>query len=177
MCLLYLDFFRKRKKNMQFSLATPEDNKKVLSNATKVKVHLTTGIVEILDKHQDLLGKVSIDIVEVESNDDNKSEKLKFILQEGLVIVSTKGLNVETAQTGVYVYAKRIIEFTPSLSIEEFTKKVDQKSVKLENEKQVLIEMVNSGLNIAKMKTKVLYLEEELAFDKKVLVFIKDSKN
>jgi F0F1-type ATP synthase epsilon subunit len=57
---------------MQFSLATPEDNKKVLSNATKVKIHLTTGIVEILDKHQDLLGKIGIDLLEVEKNEDSK---------------------------------------------------------------------------------------------------------
>lgn len=162
---------------MQFSLATPEDNKKVLSNATKVKVHLTTGIVEILDKHQDLLGKVSIDILEVENNDDNKAEKLKYILQEGLVIVSNKGLSPETVQTGVYVFAKRIVELTNSLSMEEFTKKVDQKSAKLDIEKQFLIEAGNSGINVGKMKAKVLLLEEELEFDKKVLVLIKNSKN
>lgn len=162
---------------MQFSLATPEDNKKILSNATRVKVHLTTGIVEILDKHQDLLGKVSIDVLEVESNDDNKSEKSKFILQEGLVIVSNKGLTVETAQTGVYVYAKRIVEWTTSLSIEEFSKKVEQKTAKLEIEKIMLTDATSNGLVVNQIKTKVLLLEDELEFDKKVLAFIKDSKN
>lgn len=167
---------KNKKKNMQFSLATPEDNKKVLSNATKVKAHLTTGIVEILDKHQDLLGKVSIDLLEVESNEDNKSEKSKYILQDGLVIVSNKGLNVQTAQTGVYVFAKRIVELTTSLSIEEFSKKVDQKSAKLDNDKQALIDAKNSGMNIDKLKTKLFLLEDELEFDKKVLTFIKESK-
>lgn len=162
---------------MQFSLATPEDTKKNLSNATRVKVHLTTGIVEILDKHQDLLGKVSMDILEVESNNDNKSEKSKFILQEGLVIVSTKGLDIETAQTGVYVYAKRILELTTSLSMEEFSKKVEQKSAKLELEKLLLADVTPSGINTNTLKTKVLLLEDELAFDKKVLALIKESKN
>lgn len=162
---------------MQFSLATPEDNKKILSNATKVKVHLTTGIVEILDKHQDLLGKVNIDILEVESNDENKSEKSKFILQEGIVIVSNKGLSIETTQTGVYVFAKRIVELTTSLSIEELSKKIDQKSTKLDLEKQLLIEATTLGSNVAKIKTKVLLLEDELEFDKKVLTFIKDLRS
>ena len=162
---------------MQFSLATPEDNKKVLSNATKVKVHLTTGIIEILDKHQDLLGKVSLDLLEVESNDDNKAEKSKFILQDGLVIVSNKGLSVEVAQTGVYIFAKRVVELTSGLSLDEFSKKVETKSTKLEFEKQILIEAPTGGINADKIKTKIFMMEDELEFDKKVLALIKDSKS
>ena len=162
---------------MQFSLATPEDNKKVLSNATKVKIHLTTGIVEILDKHQDLLGKIGIDLLEVEKNEDNKVEKLKFILQDGLVIVSNKGLNVETQETGVYIFAKRVLELNSSLSIDEFSKKVEQKYTKLEVEKQALADAINNNGSIEKIKTKVFLLEDELLFDKKVLSLIKDSRN
>lgn len=165
-------------KNMQFSLATPEDSKKVLTNATRVKVHLTTGIVEILDKHQDLLGKVGIDILELESAGDNKTEKSKFILQDALVIVSNKGLNTDiAADTGVYVFAKRVLEFTSNLSLEEFSKKVEQKSSKLDIEKQSLADVANSNGNIEKIKTKVFLLEDELEFDKKVLALIKESKN
>jgi len=162
---------------MLFSLATPEATKKFLPNATRVKAHLTTGIVEILDKHDDILGKININFVEVESNEDNKFEKLKYILQEGVVVVANKGLNVETAQTGVYVFAKRIVEVTTALSIEEFSKRVEQKTTKLDNEKQALIDATNSGMKTGKMKTRVLLLEEELDFEKKVLVFIKESKN
>ena len=161
---------------MQFSLATPEDSKKVLANATRVKVHLTTGIVEILDKHQDLLGKVGIDILEIESSGENKVEKNKFILQDALVIVSNKGLNPEiTPETGVYVFAKRVLELTSNLSLDEFSKKVEQKSSKLDIEKQSLADAVSG--NIERIKTKVFLLEDELEFDKKVLALIKESKN
>jgi len=162
---------------MQFSLATPEDSKKVLSSVSKVKAHLTTGIVEILDKHQDLLGKISINIVEIESNEENKNEKLKFILQDALIIVSTKGLTTEptTAQTGVYIFAKRALELQANISIDELSKKVEQKSLKLETQKQVLSEA--TGKSIEKIKTQLLLLEDELEFDKKVLAFIKETRS
>jgi hypothetical protein len=159
---------------MQFSLATPEDNKKVLSNASRVKIHLTTGIVEILEKHQDLLGKVTIDLLEVETSNDNKVEKLKYILQDALVIVSTKGLNIENQGTGVYVYAKRILDLNSNISVDEFSKKVDQKVAKLETEKQNLASMTTGDTK--KIKTLILLLEDELIFDKKVLTLIKDLK-
>ena len=165
---------------MKFSLATPEDTKKVLANATKVKAHLTTGIVEILDKHQDLLGQVSINLLEVESNDDNKSEKFKFILQGGVVIVSTKGFKPESGpiqppETGVYVYAKRIVEINTALSVDAVSKRVEQKSTKLELERFLLTE-AESG-KASTIKAKILYLEDELIFEKIVLQFIKELRN
>jgi F0F1-type ATP synthase epsilon subunit len=164
---------------MQFSLATPEDSKKILSNASKVKVHLSTGIVEILDKHQDLLGKVNIDLLEVESNQDNKNEKFKFILQDALVIVSNKGLNTENnPETGVYIFAKRVLELHSNLSLDEFSKKVEQKTSKLEIEKQSLSDAITSQSgNVGKIRTKVFLLEDELEFDKKVFSLIKESRN
>jgi F0F1-type ATP synthase epsilon subunit len=167
---------------MQFSLATPEDSKKSLSNATRIKLHLSTGIVEILEKHQDLLGKINIDLLEVEKTDENKLEKIRFIVQDALVIVSTKGFNTDlTPQTGVYIYAKRVLELTANLSIDEWNKKLEQKVLKLDTEKQRLNDTTtSSGVinpNFAKMKTKIFLLEEELEFDKKVLTFIKNSKN
>ena len=162
-------------KNMQFSLATPEDNKKVLSNATKVKISLTTGIVEILDKHQDLLGKIGIDVVEVEKTDDNKTEKNKFIVQDGLVIVSNKGLetNIESKRTGVYVYAKRVREITSSTSVEEIVKQYDLKNSQLEIE----LAKVDTEGKSTKTTSKIFLLQEEVEFLKKVVTVIKDLKS
>jgi F0F1-type ATP synthase epsilon subunit len=157
---------------MQFSLATPEDSKKLLSNVTTVKIYLTTGVVEILEKHQDLLGKVSLDLIEVQSNQDNKSEKFKFLVQDALVIVSNKGLNSElTSETGVYIFAKRVLEFNSSISLDQYSKKVEQKLSKLEVEKQALME---DGANFDKIKTKIFILEDELKFEQKVLSILKD---
>ena len=52
---------------MLFLLATPEYNN-VQSNTTKVRVHLRSGIAEIFEQHQDLMGKVDNNIVEIETN-------------------------------------------------------------------------------------------------------------
>ena len=161
---------------MQFLLSTPEDNKKLLSNATKVKIHLTTGIVEILEKHQNLLGRVSLDLLEIESNQENKRENLKFLLQEGLVIVSSKGLTLNST-AGIYIYAKRVTELNSSLLSDEFLQKIEQKYIKLEIEKQTLLNTSNLKENVGPIKIRISMLEADLAFDKKILFWIKESKN
>ena len=114
---------------MLFFLATPEYNN-IQSNTTKVKVHLRNGVAEILDQHQDLMGKVENNLLEIETNFENKLEKLLFILQDAVFIVSNKGLdtNIESKGTGVYVYAKRVREITSSTSVEEISKQYDQKN-------------------------------------------------
>lgn len=130
---------------MHFHLATPQEVKKILFNVSKLKIYLTTGIIEVLDKHQDLLGKIGVDLLEVDVNEDTKSEKLKFVIQTGVVVVSNKGIPPETFPpqasniiTTTYIYGKRIVEITSNLSIEEFSKNIEQNSLKLESEKQAL---------------------------------------
>lgn len=164
---------------MQFFLATPDDIKKSLSNVNRIKIHLTTGLIEILDKHQDLLGQIRTDLVEVENNDENKIEKIRFIVQDAVVIVSNKGLNNDNtlSETGTYIYTKRVLELTSNLSLDEFSKKIEQNSIKLENEKQVLSDPNITLINLKKTKTKIFLLEDDLEFDKKVLSFLKDLKN
>ena len=97
---------------MLFLLATPEYNN-VQSNTTKVRVHLRSGIAEIFEQHQDLMGKVDNNIVEIETNFENKLEKIWFVLQDAVFIVSNqKGDSAaaafENEGTGVYIYAKRV---------------------------------------------------------------------
>ena len=65
---------------MLFLLAAPEYNN-VQSNTSKVRVHLRTGVAEIFDQHQDLMGKVENNIIEIETNFEGKIEKFVFILQ------------------------------------------------------------------------------------------------
>jgi F0F1-type ATP synthase epsilon subunit len=115
---------------MLFFLATPEYNQ-VQSNTTKIKVHLSTGIAEILEQHQDLMGKIDNDIVEIETNFDNKLEKTKYLVQEGIFVVSTKNsISVTTPvspETGVYIYAKRVKEISSKTSLEQKTGVSDTK--------------------------------------------------
>ena len=68
---------------MLFLLATPEYNN-VQSNTTKVKVHLRSGVAEILEQHRDLMGKIDNNIVEIETNFENKLEKIWFVLQDAV---------------------------------------------------------------------------------------------
>jgi hypothetical protein len=159
---------------MLFLLATPEYNN-VQSNTTKVRVHLRSGIAEIFEQHQDLMGKVDNNIVEIETNFENKIEKTKFILQDAVFIVSNQQEGTEEEGTGVYVYAKRVREITPSLSLDEISKQYDEKLQAFESEKQKLaadnIDPLDQNLN-----AKLFVLKDEVDFLKKVVSVVKDSK-
>lgn len=159
---------------MLFLLATPEYNN-VQSNTTRVKVHLRNGVAEIYDQHQDLMGKVENNIVEVETNFENKLEKFLFVLQDAVFIVSNKGLdgNDETNETGVYVYAKRVREINSSLSLEELSKQVENK----QNELNIELEKLNAKENEALSKVisaKILLIQEDLDFLNKSLDIVKE---
>jgi hypothetical protein len=54
------------------------------------------------------MGKVDNNLIEIETNFENRLEKILFVLQDAVFIVSNKGLDAtaENKGTGVYVYAK-----------------------------------------------------------------------
>jgi F0F1-type ATP synthase epsilon subunit len=160
---------------MLFLLATPEYNN-LQSNTTKVKVHLRNGVAEILDQHQDLMGKVENNLIEIETNFENRVEKVLFVLQDAVFIVSNKGLDptAENRGTGVYVYAKRVREITPTISLEEISKQYEQKNNELELENQKLSAGDSSNKTI---NSRIFLLKDEVEFLKKVLSIVKDLKS
>ncbi len=160
---------------MLFLLATPEYNN-VQSNTTKVKVHLRNGVAEIFDQHQDLMGKVDNNLIEIETNFENKLEKILFVLQDAVFIVSNKGLDAtaENKGTGVYVYAKRVREITPKISLEEISKQYQDKNAELEAEIQKL---AGAETSTKPNSSKSFVLKEEADFLKKVLAVVKDLKS
>ena len=159
---------------MLFLLATPEYNN-IQSNTTKVRVHLRNGVAEIFDQHQDLMGKIDNNILEVETNFENKVEKLLFVLQDGVFIVSNQGLDVnsENKGTGIYVYAKKVKEITSSVSVEDVSKEYEEKKVSLEIENQKLgaSEEDDKAIN-----SKIFVLKDEVEFLEKVVTVVKDLK-
>jgi hypothetical protein len=158
---------------MLFLLATSDYNN-VQLNTTKVRVHLRNGIAEIFDKHQDLMGKVENNLVEIETNFENKIEKFLFVLQDAVFIVSNKGLEgtLDYKGTGVYVYAKKVREITSGLSIDELTKQYETKKASLDLELEKIDEKeTNKALN-----SKILLLREDLEFLRKSIVIIKGIK-
>jgi hypothetical protein len=160
-------------KNMLFLLATPEYNA-IQSNTTKVKVHLRSGVAEILEQHQDLMGKVENNIIEIETNSDNKIEKVLYVLQDAVFVVSNQGLDstLENQGTGVYVYAKRAKVINSSVSIDLVSKEFEQKTNELEGERAKITDTVDQVLT-----SKVILLEDEIEFLKKVVLVVKELKS
>ena len=160
---------------MLFLLATPEYNN-IQSNTTKVRVHLRNGVAEIFDQHQDLMGKIDNNILEVETNFENKIEKLLFVLQDAVFIVSNQGLDVNSDNkgTGIYVYAKKVKEITSSVSVDEVSKEHEDKKTSLEMENQKLgsDEEENKAIN-----SKIFVLKDEVEFLEKVVTVVKDLKS
>jgi len=159
---------------MLFLLATPEYNN-VQSNTTKVRVHLRTGIAEIFDQHQDLMGKVENNIVEVETNFENKFEKFIFVLQDAVFIVSNQGFDannnteVNEKQTSIYVYAKKVLEINSKTSVESIANEYEAKKSELNAE----LEKQDGEVS----NSKILLLQEDTEFLKKSLSIIKGLKS
>jgi hypothetical protein len=157
---------------MLFLLATPEYTN-VQSNTTKVRVHLRNGVAEVFDQHEDLMGKVENNLLEVETNFENKLEKFVFILQDAVFIVSNKGLEADKKGTGIYVYAKRVREVNSSTSLDDITKQYDQKYTELETAtKKAEVEKDSS----IKTNSKIFLLKEDVEFLQRTLVILKDLK-
>jgi F0F1-type ATP synthase epsilon subunit len=160
---------------MLFLLNTPEYTN-VQSNTTKVKVHLKNGVAEILDQHQDLMGRVENNIVEIETNFENKTEKNLFVLQDAVFIVSTKGLDKKLdKKTSVYVYAKNVKEINSRLAVDEITKQYEKKMSLLETE-TLKLSAQNSEKLESSIKSKIFMLNEDAEFLKKVLTLAKQPK-
>lgn len=158
---------------MLFLLATPEYNN-IQSNTTKVRVHLRSGIAEVFEQHQDLMGKIDNNLIEIETNFENRLEKSLFVLQDAVFIVSNQKTNstpsaFENQGTGVYVYAKRAKEINSNISLDEVTKQYDQKVSALELVKQDSDNPVNNS--------KTILLTEEVDFLKKVISVVKEMKS
>jgi hypothetical protein len=162
---------------MFFSLSTPEYNT-FQSNTTKVRANLCTGVVEILDKHQDLIGNMDLNLLEIETNFENKIEKMVFLIQEAILLVSTKGLDKtdERIGTRVYLYAKKAVELTGSLSLEENIKQMEQKKNEVEKEEQRLADPANANI-FSSIRCRLGLVQDELAFYEKLVEIIKQRKS
>jgi len=164
---------------MLFFLSTPDYNK-LQSNVTKVKVHLRNGIAEILDQHQDLMGKVENNLLEIETNFENKLEKIVYILQDAVFVVANKGLekNAEKKGTGVYVYARRVREINQNTSIEEMKTLYEKKKNQLDSEISQLENLPEEKVKKSRLllNSKALLLKEEVEFLRRSLIIMKDLK-
>ena len=151
---------------MLFLLATPEYTN-AQSNVTKIRVHLRTGVAEIFDQHQDLMGKIENNLIEIETNFEGKVDKTILIVQDAVFIVSNQGLDADAEVTGtsVYVYAKRALEVNSSLTVDKVNKDYEAKQLELET-------TIANTSGIGK-DSKVLLLEGDVEFFKKSIGIVK----
>jgi hypothetical protein len=174
---------------MLFLVNTPKFNK-IQLNTTKVKVHLRNGIAEILDQHSDLMGLVENNLLEIETYFENKLEKFLYILQDGVFVVATKGLNpkslepekaVEIKGTGVYIYARRACEVNSNTSIEELTKEYEQQNAKLQKQiaklESLQTEKEKKEGKPVFLTSRSLLLKGDVEFLRRTIVILKDFKN
>jgi hypothetical protein len=148
---------------MQFFLTSPDYNK-TQTNVTKVRVSLRTGIAEILENHQNLMGKVENNVVEVETNFEGRVEKFLFVLQNGVFIVSNSGLQTDGEQEGetvVYIYSSRALEINNNTPIEGLIKEEEQKRATVETELNTTAKATNSTLLL--IQADILFLEKAIA--------------
>ena len=153
---------------MEFILLTSESTF-LISNAIKVKGHLKSGLVEIFDKHQYLMGLIENNLVEIESAIDSTSMQKRehfFVLQDGIFIVSNAKLENENKKTPttVYVYAKAFYEIDPLNSCEQLVIDYEKKKHELTFELEKNEEKNNSSLLNLVLTSKILLLKEEIEF-------------
>ena len=124
------------------------------------------------------MGKVENNIVEIESNFENKIEKILFVLQDAVFVVSNQGLDKTSTNkgTGVYIYAKRAKEINSTLSIDEISKQFELKNQQLETERQKIASGTLDASNKV-VSSKIIMMEDEIEFLKKVQSVVKEIKS
>lgn len=143
--------------------------------ATKVKVRLQSGEAEFYEQHQELVGKINNDLVQVERTFENKVETSSFVIQEGAVIVTTPDKGEENTdspnpsnKTYIYIYSKKALPIN-SLpdTIDSITSTSDKVKALLAKAQEAAGSETNSN---------ILMLQEDVAFFTKALKLAKDLK-
>ena len=153
---------------MDFILLTPECNY-VISDLIRIKACLKNGTVEVLDKHQFLIGLIENNLIEIESKEETKQPRF-FVVQDAIFIVADANLGLEglKSSTVVYVYAKTFLEILKGTSIEKFSLCYENKKKEFDQE---ILQIKNSStaeLNLV-LNSRALLLKEEVEFYSKVL--------
>ena len=158
---------------MRFFLSSP-DFSISFENISKVQANLRSGRAEILENHQELLGLITNNLLEIEKVQDNRTERYAYVLADGMLTVLPKSRS-EGNQTMVTLFAKSICSLHTS-SVEDLKQKYDQKQAEFEAEEKKF--QLTEEISVKQvLKTKLLILEQETEFAKQCLFFAKETKN
>jgi len=148
---------------------TPDKVDRLLVDVIKVKAFLTNGVVEIFENHQNLMGKIENNVVEVEYNSQNKTAKEIFVLDDALFGVaadfSKEFLNPEKEDTN------EICAFLFTKSVRELNEKTSVEAIQEEYEKKF-----NLLQSYSQSSPSTMVLEKEVEFLKKTVSILKEYK-
>lgn len=139
-------------------------------NCFSIKLALTSGQCEILPMHLPLVGSIDTGLVEMETiNSMNEKIKKSYLLQDAIVVVSN---SIEEEASRVYVYARKMMEISKDLLIEELTKNLQDKKGSLEFELTSLKE--NQMNENSLTNSKIIILKSEIVFLEKACQIVKE---
>lgn len=154
-----------------------EINFQSFSNCLSLKIFLTTGQCQILKKHLPLVGSIDNDLLELEKlNEANEKIKISYLLQDAIVVVT----NDSGEESAIYVYARKMLELSNTLSLEELIKDLNEKQKSLEFElnqlKQNLTNLQDNEESFQNLKanSKIIILDKEIKFLEKACQLLKE---
>ena len=161
---------------MLFFLSAAEYNN-VQNNTTKVKVHLNGGIAEILEQHQDLMGRIDNNIIEIETFFENRVEKLLFILQDAVFVVSNKGLDSKEEEKGTFVavLGDKSREITESVTAASIASEIERSKASITNETALYNAMIGQPVAVS-INSKIYLLQQELSFLERMSFIVEDMR-
>jgi F0F1-type ATP synthase epsilon subunit len=172
---------------MFFQVTNLEENS-IQGNVIKVTASLRTGVIEVLEGHIDMMGRIDDDILVSESIVEGRVVRKEFLIRKGVLVVSNGGLSSEAPKgTYVLVHAKEMVELTGNRNektIDELDQKLDKKKIELD---KILEKISLSLLDLSdsenrrkifegKSGIKVKNAYGEVKFFEKAISLIKDIK-
>lgn len=120
---------------MFFQVTNLEENN-TQGNVTKVTANLRNGVIEVLEGHIDMMGRIEDDILISESLVEGRIVRKEFLVRKGVLVISNGGLSSDVPKgTYVLVHSKEMVELTGNRNeklIEELTQKLDKRKTDLD---------------------------------------------
>ena len=172
---------------MFFQVTNLEENT-TQGNVTKVTASLRTGVIEVLEGHIDMMGRIDDDILVSESTIEGRVVKKEFLIRKGVLVVSNGGLTSEAPKgTYILVHSKEMVELTGNRdekTIEQLIQKLDKKKKELDKAlEKINLSVVDLSESENRRKIfegksgiKVKNAYGDVKFFEKAITFIKDVK-
>ncbi len=142
----------------------------VQTDVIRVLTQVSSGLIEIYNGHQDLIGSIVSGFLEVRFTKDNKIENKYFAVRDGVIVVTNGNIvgsqGDEYDQTRINVFASKLKEIGTDFPVAKMQKELDkkiEKSQKLEEEINQIMDK-NPEKSTQKLEDKLMLLFEEIDF-------------